>query len=450
MFDNIRKKNLEDSIIFSNNDLFKEDDKSDSQNIYYYTYNDNNLICNKSCQSALYTPSNLKFKKFNSFLKKTKKLNFQEKLIERINYLQKSQQKTNNKLSSLISILLNALLIKNNYSVFHFDFVLKNNYKPKITNGENVVTDNINNKDINNVFRLDYNLNKTNRQNNNSKTTISKVQRYFKSNNNKNDILNNPKKMNNIKNFKKNSFLNNNDKNDHQTNMTNSHTTNNLAEENDICNLTEEQQNSFREKERIILENVKEINTKLSAKGPVKITLKPEEKSINLNNIKNQNEKKNINSNNTNSSNMYKNSIKNINKVEIENDIRINKEIKNINKKFNEDENVIELLRFPQIEQNKYDNNKQDYPRKIRGFNFRNNINNSNNKRPNSSKPSDDAHNEDKREMNELNNINLHSSNVLKKNIMTAYDFNKKSNEFENEFEDEPNINKYFYMSNRK
>ena len=455
MFYNTHKNNIEDSITFSDNDIFKDNNKSVSQDIYLYTYNDNNLIFNRSCQSAIYKPSNLKFKKFNSFMKNTKKLNFKEKLIRKINYIQKNQQNTNNKLSSLISILFNALLIKNNYSIFHFDFMLKNNIKSKIINDdENVAIEKINNKDINNIFRLDYNLNKANKQNNNSKTTINKVQRYYKPNdNNKNDIFNNQKKTNTINNNIKNNTFNN--KNDNQIHITNSHTTNNLIEDNDIRVLTEEMQNSLREKERILLENVKEINTKLSGKGPVKVTLKPIEKSINLNNTKNINENNNINSvNSSNNSfrnnNMYKNNIKNISKDENENNIETDKEIKDNNKNINESENIFELFKSSKTDQNKYDNSsKQNYPRKIRGFNFRNNINNSSIKRPNSTKPSDDV-NEDKREMNELNNINFNSSNAYRKNITTVYDFNKKSNELENEFEDELNINKYFYMSNRK
>ena len=455
MLQNIHKNILEDSIIFSNNDVYKDIKNSESQDIYYYTYNDNNLIFSKSCKSVIYNPSNQKYKKFKSFLKNTKELNFKEKLIQKINNIQKNQQKTNNNLSSLISILFNALLIKNNYSVSHFDFVLKNNFKPKILKDENITTDNLNNQNINNIFRFDYNLSKSNKKSKNSKTIMNKVQQYYKSNININENLNNTKKITKKTNYKKIKILNNNEKNDNKIHNANSHTANNLAEENDICNLTEEKENNYKKKERIILENVKEINTKLSAKDPVKITFKPLEKSISLNIAKNKNERKNINFiNSVNNSyrNIYKNNIKNITKVETENSIETNKQIKDNNKNFNENENVSELFKSQKNDEDKYDStNKKGYPKKIRGFNFRNNINNSsNNKRPNSTKPSNDINNENKREMHELNNINLHNSNILKKNIMTVCDFNKNENELENEFEDEPNINKYFYMSNRK
>ena len=55
--------------------------------------------------------------------------NFKKSIIFKINQIQNNQQKTNNKLSSLISILLSKLIDNKNYKLFHNHFSIIPNKK---------------------------------------------------------------------------------------------------------------------------------------------------------------------------------------------------------------------------------------------------------------------------------------------------------------------------------
>ena len=93
----------------------------------------NNIQISNLNNSFQFGNSKLKLK--NSFLEKIYHNNFKKSIISKISQLQINQQKTNLKLSSLISILLSKLLKIQNYTISHSNFsILKPN---KIVNNNN-------------------------------------------------------------------------------------------------------------------------------------------------------------------------------------------------------------------------------------------------------------------------------------------------------------------------
>ena len=455
-----------------------------------YRNDDSFQNLNHSFQSS---EINNKLKLKYSILDSIKLSNFRKSIILKINQIQNNQQKTNIKLSSLISILISKLIGNKNYKIFHTHFSIINNKKiqniiniKKENNKERVKTEsnkenntterlNINNININkkkienislaseleikrynlsnqktkskeNIFKLDNSDNNKNNKNEYEELYNNSNSNLFRINNNNNnynnltknsstDNLNNSKKIfcisnnrkpitfneistNNLNNQNK-YYLNNNDnkniiiynnnkKNDYNKSYTNDskyiqHQMSNNSNNNSINK--EKDFNKFNNSDN-----------KLN-KGPVIIKLNPIEKPILLMNFK-EDIDKNYEKNKIIKNNNMGNNIINISNSQLNERKRSNNNSKNENErislKVGDSTNILN-----NINENSYDDmhslrgkrkfseskseadrnysnlsdakNGQGFSKKIRGFNFRNNI--TFNQKPNSSKISQDNYN---------------------------------------------------------
>ena len=401
---------------------------------------------------------NNKLKLKYSFLEKEKVNlnNFRKKILSKISQLQINQQKTNLKLSSLISILLSKLLGNQNFTIFHSHFsILKINKVDNFTKNNND-NDNEIQKFIESHMNKESNQDKKEKEKEiNNKNNIRKIgtisleteleirrytlsnqktktkEQYFKNkeknknknSNEKNDInfYNNLFKIdinnennNIIENARNNYYYNSLNKNSSSENLKiskniygNSSNNNRKAIAFNEMNQNNISKNNYagggknevnkivfsenNENRRVYINalnihsnshTINNISESKSAKGPVKIKLNKTEKPVLLINL-NEN-----NSNKSNNSGNYKNildisdncndkklslqiedSTANISKNKITEKDFNNDDIK-IRRKYSESKSESEI-NFPQFIDNKQ---KNVYSRKIRGFNFRNNI----------------------------------------------------------------------------
>ena len=411
------------------------------------SFNNNIQISNLN-NSFQFGNSKLKLK--NSFLEKIYHNNFKKSIISKISQLQINQQKTNLKLSSLISILLSKLLKIQNYSISHSNFsILKPN---KIANNNNkndneikqYIESHLNNeskKEKNEPMGSMGDLNK----NVNSKPPVRKIgtisleteleiRRYTLSNQKtktKEQIFKNKEKKDKNKNEEENNFYNNlfkinynnntntnndieNKKNDYyytslnknsssenlkiskhrkpitfnDTNQNNSNRNYNSGGINEINKTVFSENNQNR---RIYINalnihnnsshninNKSNISESKSTKGPVRIKFNQTEKPILLiNNNKNDNDKNDETKDNKNNIDFSKNirddkltlQIEDLNKNKTISEDDNNDDIK-IRRKYSESKSEAEI-NLSHLSDPKQ---KDRYSRKIRGFNFRNNI----------------------------------------------------------------------------
>ena len=146
---------------------------------------------NNSFQSG-----NCKLKIKNSFFEKINSDNFKKSIFSKISQLQINQQKTNLKLSSLITILLSKLLKIHTYTISHSNFSILNQNKIIDNNNNNEIKQYIESH-LNNEIKKEKNdgtldINEKNKNINNNKTirkigTISletelEIRRYTLSN----------------------------------------------------------------------------------------------------------------------------------------------------------------------------------------------------------------------------------------------------------------------------
>ena len=115
-----------------------------------------------------------KLKQKYSFIEKLNLTNFKKTILSKITQLQSNQQKTNHKLSSLISILFSKLIGNQNYSVFHSHFtIFKEN---KINNNDNeiekYIKNNINIESKQTINNTERNIDNHNIRNN---STVKKI-----------------------------------------------------------------------------------------------------------------------------------------------------------------------------------------------------------------------------------------------------------------------------------
>ena len=421
----------------------------------YPIFHDNNSYpnLNNSFQAG-----NCKLKLKYSFLEKTNFYNFKNSIISKLAQIQTKQQKTNLKLSSLITILLSKLIGIKKYTISSSNFsILKPNIIPKkieqnlnaeITNKDkkeiieqknNNLNLNNNNTNKNNTIRKigtisleteleirrytlsnqktkskekffkpkdkkekekdDINLNKfynnlfridNNDNNNNKKEEENKKNDYYYSSLNKNSSTQNMKKnLNKNNNRKPLSFneinQNNGNKNYFSDNINKIIFSENSENRRVYINALNIHSNSSHNinKDKDI-NNKSNISDDKSTKGPVKIKINQNEKPVLLINF-NENNNKSKTSNNlrniinlSNNSN-EKNTINNENKnLSLQIEDSSNNHIKNqtldddikIRRKYSESRSEAE------INLSNFSNNqiKNPYSRKIRGFNFRNNI----------------------------------------------------------------------------
>ena len=412
---------------------------------------------NKSFQEG-----NNKLKLKYSFKEKLNLTNFKKIILSKISQIQINQQKTNLKLSSLISILFSKLIGSQNYTIFHSNFsILKTNKINNNTNeneiqkfieshmskesnkdknnhdkenkGDNINSNKNNVRKIGTIsleteleirrYTLSNQKTKTKEQyfknkeknkskNSDEKNDINFYNNLFKINNNdineNNKIIENARNnyyyssinknssSENIKNSK-NIFGNSSNNNRkpiafNEVNQSNTNKNYNTGGINEISKIvfSENSENrriyinalNIHNNSHTINNKSNTISENKSTKGPVKIKLNRTEKPVLLINL-NEN-----NSNKSNNSNHYQNimdlsdnsndkklslqiedSTNNIKKNQTLNEDFNNDDIK-IRRKYSESKSESEI-NFSQFNNNK---EKNAYSRKIRGFNFRNNI----------------------------------------------------------------------------
>ena len=385
---------------------------------------------------------NNKLKLKYSFKENLKLSNFRKNIILKINQIQNNQQKTNIKLSSLISILFSKLLGIQNYKIFHNHFSIIHN--KKVQNITKIKKENIperikteNNQENNNtakenIFKLNNEKYKNEKEKEKEEIYNNSNNNLFRMNNNNyyNSLNKNPS-SDNLNNSKKIFNLSNNRKpitfNDISTNLKNQHisknklpSNNNKINNNDESNdfkkiyinasspyFNQNQNNYSINKEKDF--NKSNISDNASNKAPVKIKFNSIEKPILLkdfNDSLNKSGEMNKNSNLNNIINIsnnfkeqkndkkYNNVIDNKGlslKVEDRpNNLSYKKENMEINP-----ESIRGKRKFSEA-RSEADSNYSNLSdaknsKKIRGFNFRNNI--KFNKKNNSNKISDEAYN---------------------------------------------------------
>ena len=389
---------------------------------------------------------NNKLKLNNSFFEKISRNNFKKSIFSKISQLQINQQKTNLKLSSLITILFSKLLKIQTYSISNCNFsILKPN---KIINSNNNEIKQYIESHLYNETKKEKNdnlidINEKNKNVTNNKTvrkigTISletelEIRRYTLSNQKtktKEQIFKNKEKKEKNKNEEENNFYNNlfkinynnntnndiieNKKNDYyysslnknsssenlkiskhrkpiafnDTNQNNNSNRNNTGGINEINKTVFSENNQNR---RIYINalnihnnsshninNKSNISESKSTKGPVRIKFNQTEKPILLiNHNKNNNEKSNEIKENKNIIDFSKNiqdkkltlQVEDLNKNQTLSEDDINDDIK-IRRKYSESKSEAEVNLSHLSDQKQ----KDRYSRKIRGFNFRNNI----------------------------------------------------------------------------
>ena len=390
------------SNIFKNNDLFS----SISNNNSFYSFES-------------------KPRKFKLINKKRKGTYIGNNIFHKINKIQKSQNKANQKLDLILSLIKSKILGEYEYNIYHYDLCipkLNKSYK-KIKEKENKEENDLNIKDdfglITTIKKEPYNpsaniyrkkLKKESDNKNNSTGNLSQIIDDFlyenkKEKNNYKDNENNNKDdniYNNLDNESKNNCKNNDNKNKDIIN----NDIKDEIEENNILN-----NNIFNNKNVNIFDDInKNINSLLNNLN------KSYKKDIDLNKYKFES-KKEINSyiNNNLKANSKKDLIElnndkndiinNCDKVEIKEEtkkiekdenfedynniknnenININEERKNMDNNFNEDEKEMErktencqsdsLSVKSIISNSSAKKSNQGSSRKIRGFNFKNNI----------------------------------------------------------------------------
>ena len=392
-----------------------------------------------------------KLKQKYSFIEKLNLINFKKTILSKITQLQYNQQKTNHKLSSLISILFSKLIGNQNYSVFHSHFtIFKEN---KINNNDNeiekYIKNNINIESKQTINNTERNIDNHNIRNNSTVKKIGtisletelEIRRYTLSNQktkSKEQIFKNKEKRdkkenedeinfyNNLFKINYNNNIINNKKNDYYYSSLNKNSSSeNLKISKKILNSDNRKPIAFNEvnqsntnknyfsgginetnkivfsennlNRRVYINalnihnnschniNIKSnIPESRSTKGPVKIKLNQTEKPILLINLNENNSDKNKNSKHyKNIMKIYKNSDdkrlslqiedlsnnKNDNQT-INEDNTINNDDIKIRRKYSESKSEAEI-NFSHSPDTKH---KSGYSRKIRGFNFRNNI----------------------------------------------------------------------------
>ena len=392
-----------------------------------------------------------KLKQKYSFIEKLNLINFKKTILSKITQLQSNQQKTNHKLSSLISILFSKLIGNQNYSVFHSHFtIFKEN---KINNNDNeiekYIKNNINIESKQTINNTERNIDNHNIRNNSTVKKIGtisletelEIRRYTLSNQktkSKEQIFKNKEKRdkkenedeinfyNNLFKINYNNNIINNKKNDYYYSSLNKNSSSeNLKISKKILNSDNRKPIAFNEvnqsntnknyfsgginetnkivfsennlNRRVYINalnihnnschniNIKSnIPESRSTKGPVKIKLNQTEKPILLINLNENNSDKNKNSKHCkNIMKIYKNSDdkrlslqiedlsnnKNDNQT-INEDNTINNDDIKIRRKYSESKSEAEI-NFSHSPDTKH---KSGYSRKIRGFNFRNNI----------------------------------------------------------------------------
>ena len=406
---------------------------------------------------------NNKLKLKYSFIEKVNLTNFKKSIISKITQLQINQQKTNLKLTSLISILLSKLIGDQKYTIFNTSFSIikaKNNEGNKADEMKQYIDSHLNtesNKDKNKTEKEnEKNDNKTKNKNNVRKIgTISletelEIRRYTLSNQKtktKEQFFKNKEKKEKNKKLEENkdiNFYNNlfkininednniieNKRNDYYYNSLNKNSSsenikisknifdNQSSNKNRInfneINYKNANKNYYsggvnevnkimfsenNENRRIYINalnihnnsshsinNIKSnISESKSTKGPVKIKLNKTEKPVLLININENNSDKNNNSNHytniidysnySNDNNLSSkeeneaNTISKNNTLDV-NNVNINNDEFKLRRKFSESKND-EIVNFSDLSDDK---RKNSYSRKIRGFNFRNNI----------------------------------------------------------------------------
>ena len=100
--------------------------------------NNNSVICSSKLNESFESGNvNKKLKCKYSDLKENNLFYLTKTLINKINLLQKNQQKTNIKLTSLLSILMSRILNKSNNEISHYDFSIKTSKKLKNIDNNN-------------------------------------------------------------------------------------------------------------------------------------------------------------------------------------------------------------------------------------------------------------------------------------------------------------------------
>ena len=334
-------------------------------------------------------------------------------IFHRINKIQKNQNKTNKKLDLLLSLIKSKLLGEYDYNISHYDFCIHKT--KKYYNLNEIKTKEENDLNIKDDFSFMGAI--KNEPYNPSKNLYKKLQKIYDNKNNNINIENNGNLSQII-----NDFLNEN-KNERNKNEENGN--NNIINENNNYSVGNNNNNcidrnikninneNFDIKKEIIKNNIiKSTNDKLiddfnnNINSLLNNLNKSFKKDIDLNKYKFESNKNNINiNNNKNGLNEEKENIININKIEIsdlvgdknnniiENDnfqnININEEKNNISNNINnilknEEEKELEkrldnfqsdnisIKSSPPTSSDKKSN--QSSSRKIRGFNFKNNI----------------------------------------------------------------------------
>ena len=406
------------------------------------SFNNNIEITNLN-NSFQYGNSKLKLK--NSFFEKINHNNFKKSIFSKISQLQINQQKTNLKLSSIITILFSKLLKIQTYSISYSNFsILKQN---KIPNNSNEIKQYIDSHLNNEKEKKDKEIDINEKNNNNppvrkigtiSLETELEIRRYTLSNQKtktKEKIFKNKEKEDKNKIEDGNKFYNNlfkinyNNNNDITENKRNDYYYTSLNKNSSSENLkiskhrkpivfndTNQNNNSNRnynssgineinktvfsesnQNRRIYINalnihnnsshninNKSNISESKSTKGPFRIKFNQTEKPILLiNHNKNSNDKSNdIKENKNNIDFQPKNiqgknftlQIEDLNKNQTLSEDDNNDDIK-IRRKYSESKSEAEIDLSHLSDQKQ----KDRYSRKIRGFNFRNNIKNNKN-----------------------------------------------------------------------
>ena len=371
--------------------------------MFEFYKNNNSVIYSSKLNESFETENlNKKLKTKYSNFKENNLSNLTKILIKKISLLQKNQQKANIKLTSLISIITSIILHKNNYQISHYDFLIKPNKKLKSIDNNNEYHHIINNYkslkksynnnsfntetkkprtshdnfdqndefDLSNIFRL---------KNNNNKKSVNK------NSNNKNCLSLNNSTTNAISNkiipVPKNN-INENLKLPYMSSNTSSNINNNI-----INNINNNQNNNIYEYNHIKKDTKYSTESNLSSsnyyskiknnrtnliknfKGPVKITLNNEAKVNNTKKILIDGSKKM----NEHILTDDKNTLDELNKdLERNNTFSEGFKYKRKFSESKEESNNKKLSCFNMSEIR--DGEKENYSRKIRGFNFRNNI----------------------------------------------------------------------------
>ena len=350
--------------------------------------NNNSVICSSKLNESFESGNvNKKLKCKYSDLKENNLFYLTKTLINKINLLQKNQQKTNIKLTSLLSILMSRILNKSNNEISHYDFSIKTSKKLKNIDNNNEYHHIINNYKTknksynNNSFTIERQNHKFLHENFDKKNefNLSNIFRLQNDNNNKKSI--NTNNINNNNCLSLNNSINTNTKKAIPSPINNTNTSLKLPlMDNNIKNNIYEynylkSDSKYNTESNLSSSNyyskIKNNRSNLikNFKGPVKITLNNETKGNNTKKIIIDGSKKKNEHISTND----KKTIDELNK-----DLNRNNTFTEgfkYKRKFSElkDENDNKKLSCTNMSEIK-EGEKENYSKKIRGFNFRNNI----------------------------------------------------------------------------